>query len=315
MSGPIATEDTPPAAEHPVTADAPQLLVGRQATVGSMRVRRVLPQRVRRTVGAWCFADHLGPVRTGDGVDAGIGPHPHTGLQTVTWLLSGELLHLDSLGTEQPIRPGQLNLMTAGAGVAHAEESPNRRGGELHGVQLWVAQPEATRHGPPAFEHHAELPCLELPGARAVVLVGDLAGHASPARRDTDHLGADLVIEPPGTTVPVRRELEYALVVLDGRVTLDEGMRAEPGALAFLGSGRDEWRLEVRAPARALLLGGVPFSEPVLMWWNFVGRSRDELSAARRQWSMRDERFGVVRSRLERIEVDPPPWEAAPGSP
>jgi quercetin 2,3-dioxygenase len=314
VSGPIGTDDAPPTTERHPAPDGPELFEGRQATVGSMRVRRALPQRARRTVGAWCFADHLGPVPTGDGVEVGIGPHPHTGLQTVTWLLSGELLHLDSLGSEQLIRPGQLNLMTAGLGVAHAEESTSRKSDGLHGVQLWVAQPDATRHGPPAFEHHDQLPQLELDGCRAVVLVGDLAGHVSPARRDTDHFGADLAIEPPGTTLPLRRAHEHALVVLEGAVSLGEGLVAEPGMLASNGPGLDEWRLDVLAPARALLLGGVPFPEPVLMWWNFVGRSRDELGEARRQWSMRDERFGVVRSRLERIEVDPPPWESPLGA-
>ena len=218
-------------------SDGLELLAGREATVGSMRVRRVLPQRARRTVGAWCFADHMGPVRTDDGVEVGIGPHPHSGLQTVTWLLSGELLHLDSLGSEQPIRPGQLNLMTAGAGVAHAEEGTSRRSDELQGVQLWVAQPEATRHGPPAFEHHPELPRLELAGAQAIVLVGDFAGHLSPARRDTDHVGADLVIEPPGTTLPLRPDYEHALIVLEGAVSLGGGLVAEPGVLAFSARG------------------------------------------------------------------------------
>jgi redox-sensitive bicupin YhaK (pirin superfamily) len=314
VSGPITTDDAPLTEEQSTSSDGLALLVGREATVGSLRVRRVLPQRVRRTVGAWCFADHMGPVRTDDGVEVGIGPHPHTGLQTVTWLLSGELLHLDSLGSEQPIRPGQLNLMTAGAGVVHAEEGTSHGGNELQGVQLWVAQPEETRHGPPAFEHHPELPQFELAGMRAIVLVGDLAGHASSARRDTDHIGADLVIEPPGTTVPLQRDYEYGLVVLEGAVSLGGGLVAEPGALAFLGSGRDERRLEVRAPARALLLGGVPFPDRLTMWWNFVGRSREELSEARRQWSVGDKRFGVVRSRLERIEVGPPPWESKAGS-
>jgi quercetin 2,3-dioxygenase len=310
VSGPIATDDAPLTEEPPKTSDGPALLPGREAAVGTMRVRRVLPQKARRTVGAWCFADHMGPVRREGGVEVGIGPHPHTGLQTVTWLLSGELLHLDSLGSEQPIRPGQLNLMTAGAGVAHAEEGTSRGGDELQGVQLWVAQPEATRHGPAAFEHHPELPRLDLAGARAIVLVGDLADHASPARRDSDLVGADLVIEPPGTTLPLRPDYEYALIVLEGAVLLGGGLVAEPGVLASLGSGRDECRLEARAQARALLLGGVPFPEPLLMWWNFVGRSQDELSEARRQWSVRDERFGRVRSRLAPMEVGPPPWES-----
>ena len=173
--------------------------------VGSLTVQRALPRRGRRTVGSWCFADVMGPA---DAAAVGIGPHPHIGLQTVTWLLAGELLHLDSLGSEQPIRPGQLNLMTAGHGVAHAEESPGSR--PLHGIQLWIAQPEATRHDEPAFEHHADLPGTELPGCEVTVLVGDLAGARSPARCDTEHVGAELRLQrvgrhPGGGAVRARR--------------------------------------------------------------------------------------------------------------
>ncbi|HVT41693.1 MAG TPA: pirin family protein, partial [Acidimicrobiales bacterium] len=235
----------------------------------------------------------------------------HMGLQTVTWLVDGELLHLDSLGSEQLIRPGQLNLMTAGRGVAHAEEDPGRSS-RLHAVQLWVAQPEATRHGEAAFEHHAALPVAELEGASITVLVGEVAGASSPARRDTDHVGAELVLRAPGATVPLRAEHEHALLVLEGALRVVGGPDdavAEPGVLAYLGEGRDELALAVAGPTRALLLGGVPFPEPVFMWWNFVARRRDEVSEARRQWSERDPRFGMVRSSLGRIEVGPPPWE------
>ncbi len=290
-------------AEGPVVEVAP----GRVTQVRSLPVRRVLPQRPRRTVGSWCFADHVGPVPVEPGVSFGIGPHPHLGLQTVTWLLAGELLHLDSLGTEQLIRPGQLNLMTAGPGVSHAEEDP-ARAEEIHAVQLWVAQPAATRNGPAAFEHHAELPRLELDRAEATVLVGDFGGADSPARRDTEHMGIELTLQGPSTAVPLRTDYEHALVVLEGRVTVD-GVAVEPGALAYLGLGRDQCRFEVGAPARALLLGGVPFPDPILMWWNFVGRCREELSEARRQWSADDGRFGQVVSSLSRIDVGKPPWE------
>ncbi len=309
MSGPVATEDAAPVpgpadrAEGPVVEIAP----GRLTQVGSLPVRRVLPQRPRRTVGSWCFLDHVGPVRAEPGASFGIGPHPHLGLQTVTWLLSGELLHLDSLGSEQVIRPGQLNLMTAGHGVSHAEEDP-ARSEEVHAVQLWVAQPADTRDGPPAFEHHAELPRLELDYAEAAVLVGDFDGVDSPARRDTEHMGVELRLRDPGTTVPLRTDYEHALVVLEGRVVVD-AVAVEPGVLAYLGQGREQCQLRASAPARALLLGGVPFPEPILMWWNFVGRSREEVSEARRQWSGDDGRFGHVRSSLERIEVGAPPWE------
>ena len=152
----------------------------RQTQVGSVGVRRALPCKERRTVGAWCFIDQMGPttVTADRGID--IAPHPHIGLQTVTWLLSGEAVHRDSLGSEQTIRPGQLNLMTAGHGVSHSEEATGRYSGELYGAQLWIAQPRATRDGDAAFEHHPDLPKVDLGGAVATVLVGTLAGTESP---------------------------------------------------------------------------------------------------------------------------------------
>ncbi|HWF16888.1 MAG TPA: pirin family protein [Acidimicrobiales bacterium] len=309
MSGPVTTEDTPASPDGAAGAEGPvvELEPGRVTQVGPLPVRRVLPQRPRRTVGAWCFCDHAGPV-PGRGADTfGIGPHPHMGLQTVTWLVAGEFVHLDSLGSEQLLKPGQLNLMTAGHGVAHAEEDPGRSA-ELHAVQLWVAQPEATRNGPAAFEHHGELPRIDLDGAEATVLVGDYGGLESPARRDTEHVGVELVLRPPGTVLPLRRDYEHALVVLDGSVRVGD-RSVEPGVLVYLGAGREECRLEARAPGRALLLGGVPFPEHLLMWWNFVARTTAEVSEARRQWAAADERFGVVRSHLERIDVGHPPWE------
>jgi redox-sensitive bicupin YhaK (pirin superfamily) len=310
MSGPVSTEDVPATAA--VTPGAlerrMELEPGRVTTVGELPVRRVLPRRERRTVGSWCFADHAGPVVVGEELAVDIGPHPHMGLQTVTWLVSGEVLHRDSLGSEQLIRPGQLNLMTAGRGVAHSEENPGSFRGEFQAVQLWVAQPEATRNSAAAFEHHAELPQTALPGARATVFVGDFAEAVSPARRDTEHAGIEVVLESPGAVLPLRPDYEYGLVVLDGAVRVGEQV-AQPGLLGYLGEGRDEVRLEVTDPARVLLLGGVPFPEPVLMWWNFVARTRDEVSEARRQWAADDGRFGTVRSSLARIGVGPPPWE------
>src|SRR4051794_30103332 len=153
MSGPVSGDDATPEPEvgHPRRC-APEIIDGRSATVGALEVNRVLPRRARRSVGSWCFVDHMGPslVTTERGLD--VGPHPHIGLQTVTWLLRGEVLHRDSLGSEQLIRPGQLNLMTAGRGVSHSEETRGVYDGELHGVQLWVAQPATTRDGGAAFE-------------------------------------------------------------------------------------------------------------------------------------------------------------------
>jgi redox-sensitive bicupin YhaK (pirin superfamily) len=308
MSGPVSTADATPDVERSeVAASTVEITESRSTKVGEFSVRRALPRRARRTVGAWCFVDHMGPATIDERNGLGVAPHPHIGLQTVTWLLAGEAFHRDSLGNEQVIAPGQLNLMTAGHGVSHSEEGNGRFRGELHGVQLWVAQPSATRDGEAAFEHYAELPEVELERAVATVFVGDFADVQSPARRDTEHAGVDLDLRPGATDVPLRAEYEHAMVVLSGSVRI-EGAYVQPGHLAYLGVGRDEIRLSVEAPARALLIGGVPFDEPVLMWWNYVARSRDEIVAAHAAWSVEAERFGRVNSELPRITVGPPPW-------
>jgi quercetin 2,3-dioxygenase len=283
----------------------------RESQVGSISVRRALPRKGRRTVGAWCFLDHFGPldVTVGDGMD--VAPHPHMGLQTVTWLLAGEVVHRDSLGTEQVIRPGQLNLMTAGHGVVHSEERTGTYAGEFQGLQLWVAQPEETRGGSPDFEHHAQLPIHALDGAMATVLVGDFEGAHSPARRDTEHVGIDLELHGTDALVPLHAHWEYAIVVIDGLLSIDDQV-VVPGHLAYLGRGRDEIRLSAQAPARTFLLGGIPFEETILMWWNFVARTQSEVTVAYDDWHAAHERFGPVASTLPRMQVAPPPWVTAP---
>ena len=287
-----------------------EILPGRVAQVGTVPVRRTLPTRGRRTVGAWCFVDHMGPTTVDSGPGFGVPPHPHMGLQTVTWLFAGTGLHRDSLGSEQVVRPGQLSLMTAGSGIAHSEEDPDGPAGpagELHGMQLWVAQPSSTRHGSPAFEHHGELPQVEVGHGTATVFVGEFAGAASPARRDTDHLGVDLDLRPGTTVLPLLPGHEYAVVVADGH-PLVSGAPVGPGGLAYLRPGSDELELTCAAPARALLIGGAPFDEELAMWWNFVARTREELADAYRDWAAGDERFGPVASALDRAVVGPPPW-------
>ena len=312
MSGPVTTADTPPVDGccHP-EPHAVEVSESRVAQVGRLTVRRALPRQGRRTVGPWCFVDHMGPaaVTEDEGVD--IGPHPHIGLQTVTWLLDGEVLHRDSLGSEQVVRAGQLNLMSAGRGVSHSEEHTGHYRGDLHGVQLWVAQPERTRHGAPAFEHHAELPRVDIDHATVTVIVGDVAGALSPARHDTEQVGAEVDLRSGRAVMPLEPGFEHALVLLDGALTVGDRNApvVGPGHLAYLGTGRDELRLSADARARALLIGGAPFEEPVLMWWNYVARSRDEISAAHRSWMAADERFGRVASALPRIPVGGPPWE------
>ena len=299
MSGPVTTRDAPADAgcgePHEPSVD---LLPARRAEVGGIAVARALPRRERRTVGAWCFADHFGPASPPAAM--AVGPHPHIGLHTVTWLVEGEVLHRDSLGSEQLIRPGQLNLMTAGHGVSHAEETPVGGGGVQHGIQLWVAQPHVTRHGPAAFEHHADLPAVPFGPLVATVLVGEIGGERSPARADTRLVGAEIATAGGAGAVPLDPSFEHALVVLDGAFAAD-GSTVEPGVLAYLGAGRDELVVEAPGPARAVLLGGEPFAEQIVMGWNFVARSRDEIDRAAADWNAGHERFGNVDSALARI--------------
>ena len=303
MSGPVQEWD---ARDCRDVLDGVEVRQGRQAEVGGMGIVRVLPTKGRRTVGAWCFTDLMLP---GDELDPDpmeVGPHPHIGLATVTWLLEGEAVHTDSLGTEQAIRPGQLNLMTAGHGIAHAELGAPA---PLRGVQLWIAQPEATRHGESAFEHHAELPQVELDGLTGAVLLGSLAGQMSPARADTPLVGAQLTLRPGRTMLPVDAGFEHAIVPLDARVKVGEHI-VEHGWLAAVPQGPDVLPLEVGdAGGTVLLLGGVPMADPVVMWWNFVARDRDELTTAWRDWQAHDDdRFGPVPSGLRRIDAPAPPW-------
>ena len=299
MSGPVDTSPAPGGAlpEPPVT----EVVDARVADVAGMSVRRSLPKARRRTVGAWCFVDHFGPlaVEADGGLD--IGPHPHTGLSTVTYLLDGQVLHRDSLGSEQVIRPGQLNLMTAGRGVSHAEEPTGHYAGTMHGVQLWVAQPSATRDGEPAFEHHDSLAELTVDGADVTMLLGSLGTAVSGARRDTDLMGAAVDLGPDGAVLPLAPAYEHLVVVLDGVLLLDDGRPVRPGQSAYLGMGRDELELNAAEGARVLLLGGVPFEEPIVMWWNFVGRTRDEVASYAAAWDAADDRFGSVDTPLARI--------------
>src|SRR3954452_15414007 len=261
MSGPVTITDAPAVTDK---GQAEQSFVevteSHAAVLGRFTVRRALPRRGRRTIGAWCFADHMGPADVTENSGLDVGPHPHIGLQTVTWLTDGQVLHRDSLGSEQVIKPGQLNLMTSGNAVSHAEEATGHYRGRLEGIQLWVALPELTRHGAGAFEHHAELPQTELGGAVATVLVGAFGNLTSPARHDTPLVGVDLNLHGP-TRVPLRPEWEYAMVVMEGAVGI-RGQQLPPGNLGYLGRGRDELHLDVREPTRAVLLGGEPFEEP-----------------------------------------------------
>jgi redox-sensitive bicupin YhaK (pirin superfamily) len=275
----------------------PSTLLPREVPLGGPKgilVRRALPHRFIRTIGAWCFADHYGPIAVSGDSSAGMSvpPHPHVGLQTVTWLLAGQVEHRDSLGSLQRVLPGQLNLMTAGHGIAHSEYSLPVTD-RLFGVQLWVALTEGERGRAPGFEHHADLPQGASDGVELTVLTGDLAGLRSPASTFSPLAGAELRI-PAGaaTRIPLERDFEYGVLVLDGAAEVD-GEHVPFGALRYLGWGRQAVALSSSGGATVLLLGGEPLAEHLLMWWNFIGRDHDEIVAAREDWEAQ-RRFGAV---------------------
>ena len=291
------------------------MVTSREVPLGgprAMTVRRTLPQRERSLVGAWCFVDHYGPedVAVSGGMD--VPPHPHTGLQTVSWLFSGEVEHRDSGGVHALVRPGELNLMTAGSGVAHSEVSTPATT-VLHGVQLWVALPDAARHRPRGFDHHVPAP-VTVEGGVVRVLLGTLAGDTSPVPTHSPLLAAEVVLEPHATlALQVDPAFEHGLLVDVGPVTL-EGTTLERSELGYVAPGGD--RLEVAnptgAPARVLLLGGAPFTEPVLMWWNLVARTHEEIVALRADWEAGTERYGSVEGYAGATQRLPAP--ALPGT-
>jgi len=271
----------------------PELTVARVARVGDIAVRRLMPLRRRRSVGAWCFVDHYGPMSVDGVAGMQVPPHPHIGLQTVTWLLDGNVLHRDSLGSEQMIRPGQLNLMTAGRGIAHSEESPEDHDPALHGVQLWLALPGADRAAAPGFEHHAELPSFGLAGFQVTVFAGTLAGVCSPATMFSPVTGAQLRAgRPTRGQLSLDPGHEHMIFAVTGQARA-AGTELSPGSLLYLGTGRDLVTLAAAAGSTLLLLGGEPLDEPLLMWWNFVGRTPEEIVTAARDWTQ-STRFGQV---------------------
>lgn len=274
-----------------------EALPAHEAIVGDgMTVRRALPHRMRRRVGAWCFLDHYGPV-TLKPQDEGmrVGPHPHMGLQTVSWLFEGTVLHRDSLGSLQRIEPGQLNLMTSGRGISHSEETPAEHPPGIHGLQFWIALPESRRHGEAAFDHHPKLPDIQRDGLDMTLIVGEALGERSPAKGYTELAGLDVICVDDGIrTLPLNPGFEHALFLIEGEMTL-EGQPMAPGMLYYLGLGRERISLGNTGHARAFLLGGEPLKEDVILWWNFVGRSTEEMQQARTEWQARAARFGEVK--------------------
>lgn len=266
----------------------------------AMSVRRTLPQKQRSFIGAWCFCDHYGP----DDVRMDVAPHPHTGLQTVSWLFTGEIEHRDSLGMHAYVRPGELNLMTGGRGICHSEVStPDST--VLHGVQLWLALPDADRDTGRDFQHYAP-PTISTNDTEIRVFLGSLAGSESPVRTFTPLLGAEIVLSAGATIeLDVAEGFEHGVLLDTGDVTIQETTLAL-GQLGYVGTGHASLTLSTREGARIVLLGGEPFGEEIVMWWNFVGRTHDEIVAYRDEWQAETERFGRVEG-YEGARLPAPP--------
>nr|WP_231917915.1 pirin family protein [Microbacterium pygmaeum] len=322
MDSPAALA-APPDTEAPEACDGPRalLLEFREVPLGGVRgmeVHRALPQRDLPLVGAWCFLDRFGPQETRMRVE----PHPHIGLQTVTWPFVGDVRHRDSVGSDVVVTRGALNLMTSGAGISHSEYSLGDEAVPLDALQLWVALPESRRHGVPAFERHDQLPVIALsdpvdesPRAEATVVLGELAGVISPASAYTPIVGAEIRM-PAGSRIrlPLREDWEYALVGVGGVVAVTTGPDESEATdldrrhLLYLGIGRTEVEVATEEDAVVFLLGGEPFEDEIVMWWNFVGRTHEEIVEARDAWEGSAARFGhVIDHGDERIPAPPLP--------
>ena len=277
----------------------------RQAELGEgFGIKRALPTRERRMVGAWCFLDHIGPanVRNTDGMH--VGAHPHTCLQTFTWMISGQILHRDSLGSEQIIRPGQVNLMTAGRGIVHTEDSlPGES--TLHAAQLWIALPPEHADMPPAFEHYPELPAWQADGVAYTLLAGQWQTRAAPTRIFSPLVGLDVFAENAASVLlPLQQPFEHGLLVLSGQATVN-GQMFDGNDFAYLSPGTAGVHLQLNAGTRVLLVGGEPFAWPMTMWWNFVGPSKAHIAQAQKDWESNTSRFGNVKGGENR-RLQPP---------
>ncbi|AWB87322.1 pirin family protein [Mycetocola zhujimingii] len=289
------------------TGQTARRLESREVPLGGIRgivVHRSLPQRTLPMVGAWCFLDRFDDEEVG----MKVLPHPHTGLQTVTWPVEGSIRHRDSVGSDVAVEPGELNIMTSGYGISHSEFSLDPAGSPLRGLQLWVALPRDVADIDPFFERHTELPVYRADGLTASVLVGRLGDVVSEATVFTPLVGADAVIDAGArVTLPLEGHYEYAVMVLSGTLEV-AGESLTPGPLLYLGSERESLDVASADGCRFVLLGGVPFAEELIMWWNFVARSHEEIVSARDAWESRSIRFGSVEGHGgERIPAPPLP--------
>ncbi|MEO1089651.1 MAG: pirin family protein [Pseudomonadota bacterium] len=284
------------------------VIVPRSHDIGGFEVRRALPSRQKRMVGPFVFFDQMGPSEflLGNGLD--VRPHPHIGLATVTYLFRGEIVHKDSLGTDLPIRPGAVNWMTAGRGIAHSERTgpeERARGAALFGIQAWVALPRTSEETDPAFWHHAatDMPVVEDHGVRAQVIAGGAFGHRSPVPTHTDMVYVDLHLQP-NARVPIdASHVERALYVAEGEVEI-AGIAHPAGELLVFRPG-DALTVTALRETRAMLLGGEPMDGPRYIWWNFVSSSKERIEHAKRDWL--GGRFDAVPGEVEFIPLPDTP--------
>lgn len=289
-----------------------QRVPARSAQVGGgITVGRILPSLQRRMVGAWCFLDHAGPAVFTSGPGLRVGPHPHIGLQTFTWMIQGEVLHRDSLGHVQVIKPGQVNLMTAGRGISHTEESlPGED--KLHAVQLWIALPFKDAACEPAFDHHPDLPRWREGECDFTLLAGSYEGRQAPSKLYSPLMGMDLNSVKAGrVALNLKPEFEYGFLVVQGTVGIGTE-QFQTNELAYVGRGLTQLSLDVSAGCRVIVLGGEPYTDELVLWWNFVGQNKEIITQAQRDWRAAHDRFGVVQGYDgDPLQAPDLPWETA----
>lgn len=268
-----------------------------------IEIQRVLPHREIRTIGAWCFVDLFGPTSQEHAMQ--VAAHPHAGLQTVTWLFSGEVEHRDSIGSVQIIHPGELNIMTAGDGISHSERSLDGNAA-LHGVQLWVVLPDEVRSIAPKFNHYKDLPTNETDYLILKVFVGELEGISANTQTYSPLVGVEIRFNRSGTSsINLRQNFEYGVLLISGTATI-LGVEIEPGSMIYLESGRSDLSITATKDSLLILLGGEPFTESIIMWWNFIGRSHDEIVKMREDWATNKTRFGSFQDKLGGTIPAPP---------
>ena len=266
----------------------------RARDLGDFTVRRALPDRRRQRVGPFIFFDHMGPAEFEPGTGVNVRAHPHIGLATITYLFEGEMLHRDSLGYVQPIRPGAVNWMTAGRGIVHSEkvtEEVLASGQRLHGLQTWVALPAGAEEVEPSFEHYPaeDIPAVSVDGVQICVVLGSAFGVSSPVSTRSETLYAEAVLEP-GQSVAIPEAEELAVYVVEGSVAINREI-VEAGVLAVLHDGA-RGTVTAESAARVMFAGGDTLEGERFIWWNFVSSSRERIEQAKKDW--REQSFDSV---------------------